>query len=79
MKYIRLEKSRPSQIREMLEESPAAYVPVGALEWHAEHNPLGLRWTESRRLVLRSGASFTRPLIAENTGSGWAVLGADQI
>jgi creatinine amidohydrolase len=42
MKYIKFEESRPETIRAMLAEHPIAYVPMGALEWHGEHNPLGL-------------------------------------
>jgi creatinine amidohydrolase len=42
MKYIRFIESRPEAMREMLAEKPVAYVPFGALEWHGEHNPLGL-------------------------------------
>jgi len=33
---------RPHQIREVREEFPVAYLPMGVLEWHGEHNPVGL-------------------------------------
>ena len=42
MKYIKFEESRPEAVRAMLAEHPIAYVPMGALEWHGEQNPLGL-------------------------------------
>jgi len=42
MNYIQYEESRPEAVREMLASAPVAYVPMGALEWHGEHNPLGL-------------------------------------
>jgi len=42
MKYIKFEESRPEAVRAMLIERPIAYVAMGALEWHGEHNPLGL-------------------------------------
>ncbi len=42
MNYIRFIESRPEDMRKMLAEKPVAYVPMGALEWHGEHNPLGL-------------------------------------
>ncbi len=42
MDYIKFEEARPEAAREMLKKSPVAYVPMGALEWHGEHNPLGL-------------------------------------
>lgn len=42
MHYIKFEESRPKAVREMIGIMPVAYVPVGALEWHGEHDPLGL-------------------------------------
>ena len=33
---------RPNEIEEILEKSPIAYVPWGALEWHSLHAPIGL-------------------------------------
>jgi len=40
--FVRFEESRPGRVREQIERSPIAYVPLGALEWHGEHGPLGL-------------------------------------
>jgi creatinine amidohydrolase len=42
MAFIRYEDSRPEAVREMLRQRPIAWVPLGALEWHGEHLPLGL-------------------------------------
>lgn len=42
MEFIRYEESRPAAVRAMLEKRPVAWVPLGALEWHGEHLPLGL-------------------------------------
>jgi len=42
MNFIRYEESRPEAVRRMIACAPVAYVPIGALEWHGEHNPLGL-------------------------------------
>ena len=42
MKYRKVDNGRPGQIREMLGESLISYARVSALEWHAEHNGLGL-------------------------------------
>ena len=36
--YVEL---RPSEFRERLAAAPIAYLPLGTLEWHGEHLPLG--------------------------------------
>lgn len=33
---------RPSQIRAVREKFPVAYLPMGTLEWHGQHSPVGL-------------------------------------
>ncbi len=42
MKPIRYHEMRPHQIREVRDDFPVAYLPMGVLEWHGEHNPVGL-------------------------------------
>lgn len=49
--HIQYELARPSQIREVMEVAPVAWVPFGALEWHGEHNPLGLDGLKAHALV----------------------------
>ena len=39
---VRLERMRPAQISAARERHAAIYVPVGAIEWHGHHNPVGL-------------------------------------
>ena len=41
-RMIRYLEATPLDMQEMLRENPIAYVPFGALEWHGEHNVLGL-------------------------------------
>ncbi len=48
--YIKYEQSRPADMRRVIAESPVAYVPLGALEWHGEHGPLGLDGLKARAL-----------------------------
>lgn len=36
------ERLRPAQIDRIRRQTPIAYVPWGALEWHSYHNPIGL-------------------------------------
>lgn len=38
---VRYTELRPHQFRERLGEHPLAYLPLGTLEWHGEHLPLG--------------------------------------
>jgi len=58
MEFIKYEQARPVHIREMLEKAPVAYVPLGALEWHGEHAPLGLDGVKAR-LLCESAAALT--------------------
>lgn len=39
---VRYERLRPHEIVAAREACPAAYVPVGTIEWHGVHNPVGL-------------------------------------
>jgi creatinine amidohydrolase len=39
---VRLERMRPAQVAQALQERPAIYVPFGSIEWHGIHNPIGL-------------------------------------
>lgn len=39
---VQIEQLRPGQIRAQLEERPVVYLPLGTLEYHQEHLPVGL-------------------------------------
>lgn len=39
---VRYERLRPAQIVARREACPVAYLPIGTIEWHGEHNPVGL-------------------------------------
>jgi len=54
MEYIVYERSRPVEVRRMIDEAPVAYVPLGALEWHGPQGPLGLDGLKARRLCERA-------------------------
>ncbi len=56
VKYVLYEFSRPAHIRQAIERAPVAWVPFGALEWHGEHNPLGLDGLKAHELVKRAAA-----------------------
>lgn len=40
--HVRMERSRPSQIRAALAQCPVVYMPLGTYEYHQEHLPIGL-------------------------------------
>jgi creatinine amidohydrolase len=52
--FVRFEESRPALVAEMIERSPVAYVPLGALEWHGEHGPLGLDGVKAHHICERA-------------------------
>jgi creatinine amidohydrolase len=52
--FVRFEESRPAQVAELIESSPVAYVPLGALEWHGEHGPLGLDGVKAHHICERA-------------------------
>lgn len=48
-----MERLRPAQMRQLREEAPIAYLPLGILEWHGPHNPLGLDGVKAHALCCR--------------------------
>jgi creatinine amidohydrolase len=51
--HIHYERLRPSQIVSRRETRPVAYLPVGTIEWHGEHNPVGLDTLKIHALLSR--------------------------
>jgi creatinine amidohydrolase len=51
---VRLELLRPHQIRDAIGQHPVAYVPLGTLEWHSEHLPVGLDSLTAYGICLRA-------------------------
>ncbi len=39
---VQYERLRPGQIVARRRECPVAYLPIGTIEWHGVHNPVGL-------------------------------------
>jgi len=50
---VRYERLRPSQIVDRRQACPVAYLPVGTIEWHGEHNPVGLDTLKMHALLIR--------------------------
>lgn len=50
---VRYERLRPRQIVAQREAFPAAYLPIGTIEWHGLHNPVGLDALKAHALAVR--------------------------
>jgi creatinine amidohydrolase len=50
---VRYERLRPAQIAARREACPVAYLPIGTIEWHGEHNPVGLDTLKMHALLER--------------------------
>ena len=50
---VRYERLRPDQIIARREAFPVAYLPIGTIEWHGEHNPVGLDTMKMYGLLIR--------------------------
>lgn len=53
---LHYERMRPWELRRALEESPVAYIPLGALEFHGWHLPLGYDALKAHEICLRAAA-----------------------
>ena len=45
---VNYEELTPTEFRARLAEAPIAYLPLGTLEWHGEHLPLGSDGIQAR-------------------------------
>lgn len=62
----RYEHLRPADIMRLREAFPLAYVPLGTLEWHGPHNPVGLDGLKAHALCLRAaegGGGIVFPVV----------------
>lgn len=50
---VRYERLRPKQIIARREACPVGYLPLGTLEWHGLHNPVGLDALKAHALAVR--------------------------
>jgi creatinine amidohydrolase len=51
-----LELLRPHEIRDRLAERAVVYLPLGTIEWHSEHLPVGLDALTAHGVCLRAAA-----------------------
>ena len=53
MKKVLYEELLPEECVERIKEMPVAYLPLGTLEWHGPHMPLGADGIQSKELFVR--------------------------
>ena len=69
----RLERLLPFQIRERLAANPLVFIPLGTIEWHSEHLPVGLDALTAEGLCLRAAdraGGLVYPALHYGTGGG---------
>ena len=72
---VRYERLRPHQFRARREAFPALYIPLGTIEWHGRHNPVGLDTLKIHQLAIRcaeatGGLVFPPLYYGENRDEG---------
>jgi creatinine amidohydrolase len=73
----RLAHLRPAQIAARLAERSVVYLPVGTLEFHAQHLPIGLDALNAEGICLRAAAErggLVYPTLYYGTGGGHAAF-----
>lgn len=61
---VRYHMLRPAQIRRRRDACPVAYLPIGTIEWHGLHNPVGADTLQAEGLALlcaRKGGGLVFP------------------
>jgi len=65
-KHVLYEELTPTEFRERLKEAPIAYLPLGTLEWHGEHLPLGsdgIQSSEFFKLLAQKVGGIVLPML----------------
>lgn len=52
------EDLRPHEFQARLKQRPVGYLPLGTLEWHGVHNPLGADFLQARGVFRRAARRF---------------------
>ncbi len=72
---LRFERCLPADFRRAMKRNPLVFLPLGAVEWHGEHLPVGLDSLTAHGLCLRAasrvGGLVYPPLYYGMTGSIW--------
>jgi creatinine amidohydrolase len=80
--HVRLDLLLPFQIRGRLAANPLMFIPLGTIEWHSEHLPVGLDALTAQGLCLRAAdriGGLVYPALHYGTGGGhgaypWTVM-----
>jgi len=51
---VRIEEMRPRELRRAIGKHPLCYVPMGLIEWHGNHNPLGTDMTRAHYICVQA-------------------------
>lgn len=78
----RLQLLRPDEIADRLAERPVVYLPLGTLEFHARHLPIGLDALNAEGICLRAaaeGGGLVYPTLYYGTGGShgsfpWSII-----
>jgi len=54
MRKVQYEEMKPHEIVAARNEKPVAYLAIGGVEWHGEHNPVGLDTVKGHELCIRA-------------------------
>ncbi len=77
---VQYELLRSSEVKMLQKKCPVVYIPVGALEWHGVHNPLGTDGLKAHAIcceaALRYGGVVLPALFLGILGDsrGWGFL-----
>jgi creatinine amidohydrolase len=63
MVIIEYIQSRPGELQAAIDEFPAAYIPLGSLEWHGTHLPLGFDGMKAEALLRRVAARLEKGVL----------------
>ncbi len=80
--HVRLDRLLPYQIRARMTQNPTVFMPLGTIEWHSEHLPVGLDALTAEGLCLRVAdkiGGLVYPVLHYSTGGGhgaypWTVI-----
>ena len=58
MEKVQYSELLPWEFRQRIQQRPVAYLPLGTLEWHGEHLPLGSDAIQSESLMIECARRF---------------------